>query len=408
MGRSYEQLSLEDRCEIARLQANGCSGRQIAAALDRAPSTISRELRRNRGVEVGYKPSYAQEQARARRWVGSRLERQPGLRRAVLLRLAHGWSPEQVAGRLAKERRRKVISYESIYRFVYAQIARTKDYRWRRYLPRGKSKRGLRGRRGGSSASFIEGRIPVSERPLAAASRDTHGHWEADLMMFAKYGQAVLTVHERKTRVILASRPRNKQAAPIARRLVRLFARLPSGLRQTITFDNGTEFAHHQRLHRLAIKTFFCDPYAPWQKGGIENAIGRMRRFLPRKTDLATLSPRRFNALIDAYNNTPRKCLDFSTPAEAFSKVLHFECESTFPLARERTGGSRAERYCERILGSSTSRTASPNRLKPNTASVMASPGKIAIHGAVSAYSSAPPWSIRPQAGVGSCTPRPR
>ena len=111
---------------------------------------------------------------------------------------------------------------------------------------------------------------------------------------------------------------------------------MPAQLRKTITFDNGTEFARHQMLHRLAIKTFFCDPYAPWQKGGIENAIGRMRRFIPRKTDLATLPNKRFTALLNTYNNTPRKCLDFKTPAEAFSEVLHFECESTFPPSRER------------------------------------------------------------------------
>ena len=123
-----------------------------------------------------------------------------------------------------------------------------------------------------------------------------------------------------------------------ARKLKRLFTNLPKPLRRTITFDNGTEFANHHELHSLAIKTFFCDPYAPWQKGGIENAIGRMRRFLPRKTDLATLPHRRFLALVCAYNNTPRKCLDFKTPAEAFSKVLHFECESTSPLPRGRTG----------------------------------------------------------------------
>jgi IS30 family transposase len=336
MGRRYKQLSLEDRCEIARLQADGRSDRQIAAALDRSASTISRELRRNGGRHVGYKPSYAHQQTRARRWAGSRLERDPALRRAVLRRLARGWSPEQVAGRMARELRRKVISYESIYRFIYAQIARTKDYRWRRYLPRGKSKRGLRGRKGGSSASFIKARIPVSKRPSGAQGRRRYGHWEADLMMFSKYGQAVLTVHERKSRILLATRPRTKAAKPIARKLVRLFATLPPRLRRTITFDNGTEFARHDKLHRLAIKTFFCDPYAPWQKGGIENAIGRMRRFMPRKTDLATLPSKRFIALVSAHNNTPRKCLDFSTPAEAFSKVLHFDCESTPRLSRGR------------------------------------------------------------------------
>jgi len=334
MGRSYEQLSLEDRCEIARLQAQGHSIRQIAANLDRPASTISRELKRNRGTQV-YKPSYAQEQARARRWKGSRLERELGLRRAVLERLAAGWSPEQIAGRLSRDQGRKVISYESIYRFIYAQVPRTKDYRWRHYLPRGKSKRGFRGRRGGSSARFIEGRVSVSERPPDVADRTTPGHWEADLMLFSRYGQAILTVHERKSRLLLATRPPNKAASGVARQLVRLFVNMPPELRRTITFDNGTEFARHRALHRLAIKTFFCDPYAPWQKGGIENAIGRMRRFMPRKTDLATLPNKRFKALIAAYNNTPRKCLDFRTPAEAFSEVLHFECESTFPLSRE-------------------------------------------------------------------------
>ena len=336
MGQGYEQLSLEDRCEIARLQADGRSVRQIAAALDRPPSTVARELKRNSSRQFGYKPGYAQEQTRARRWKGSRLEREPGLRQAVLDRLAQGWSPEQVAGRLAYEAGRRVISYESIYRFIYTQMARHKDYRWRRYLPRAKSKRGRRGRKGGSSASLIEARVSLSERPPDAADRKTPGHWEADLMLFSKYGQAILTVHERQSRLLIAMRPANKMADPIARHLTALFAKLPPRLRRTVTFDNGTEFARHRRLHRLAIETFFCDPYAPWQKGGIENAIGRMRRFIPRKTDLATLSNQRFQALVAAYNNTPRKCLDWKTPAEAFSQVLHFECESTSPLSRGR------------------------------------------------------------------------
>jgi IS30 family transposase len=251
-------------------------------------------------------------------------------------RLASGWSPEQVAGRLALDQRRKVISYESIYRFIYAQLARTKDYRWRRYLPRGKSKRGCRGRKGGGSPNFIEGRVSVAERPIEASNRTTCGHWEADLMMFAKYGQAILTVHERKSRLLLAIRLVSKAAHGVARHLVQLFSSLPQPLRQTVTFDNGTEFARHLALHSLAIETFFCDPYAPWQKGGIENAIGRMRRFIPRKTDLATLSASHFRRLVAAYNNTPRKCLDFQTPAETFAQVLHFECESTFPRSRGR------------------------------------------------------------------------
>ena len=337
MGRSYDQLSLDDRCEIARLSANGSSVRQIAAALDRSPSTISRELKRNRGVQVGYKPSYAQRRTRARRWTGSRLEREPDLRRAVMERLASGWSPEQVAGRLAREHGRKVISYESIYRFIHAQMARTKDYSWRRYLPRGKSKRGRRGRKGGGSASFIEGRISLAKRPIEAADRKTAGHWEADLMMFSKYGQAVLTVHERTSRAV-AGYPSRQQGCPRRRPPSPASVRCLAGCDCVRPSPSTTAPSSLVTcaLHELEIETFFCDPYAPWQKGGIENAIGRMRRFLPRKTDLATLPNRRFRRLVAAYNNTPRKCLDFRTPAESFAQVLHFECESTSPLSRGR------------------------------------------------------------------------
>jgi IS30 family transposase len=361
MGRSYDQLSLDDRCEISRLSANGSSIRQIAAALDRSPSTISRELKRNSGAQVGYRSSYANQQSRARRWKGMRLERDERLRAAVLERLASGWSPEQIAGRLARDQGRKVICHETIYRFIYAQLARTRDYRWRRYLPRGKSRRGCRGRRGGSPASFIEGRVSVAKRPPEANDRKTCGHWEADLMMFAKYGQAILTVHDRKSRLLLATRLASKAANGVASHLVDLFGAIPQPLRRTVTFDNGTEFARHLALHDLQIETFFCDPYAPWQKGGIENAIGRMRRFIPRKTDLATLSNARFRKLVAAYNNTPRKCLDFSTPAEAFAQMLHFECESTSPPSRGRHRGCGAYRAMSRVIARRRSRRSNPS-----------------------------------------------
>lgn len=335
MGRHYDQLSLEERCEISRLHEDGKSLRQIAAALDRAPSTISRELRRNRGNQVGYQPSYAAQQAKARRWSGARLERDAGLRDLVLGCLARGFSPEQVSGWLARQQGGLRISHESIYRFIYAQIRRTKDYRWRRYLPRAKSKRGWRGRKGGSPASFIRDRRPIAKRPDTANDRTQPGHWEADLMLFKTYGQAVLVAHERTSRLIILARQPNKAAAPTAQRLLTWFTDLPDYMRRTITFDNGTEFAQHYKLTKtIQMQTFFCDPHAPWQKGGVENAIGRMRRYLPRKTDLATLSTQTLNTYVAAYNNTPRKCLDYLSPAEAFLKLinpLHFKCESTFP-----------------------------------------------------------------------------
>jgi IS30 family transposase len=335
MGKRYGQLGIEERCEIARLQGEGASIRQIAANLDRSPSTIARELNRNSGRQVGYQARYAEQQARARRWSGSKLERNRELRVKVLGLLARGWSPEQVAARLSRENGCTVISYETIYRFIYAQMAREKNYAWRYYLPRAKSKRGWRGRKGGSPASFIAHRRPLSQRPKEAEDRQTPGHWEADLMLFSTYGQAVLTLHERYSRLLIAVRLPSKAAEPTAKAMADILAPLPPQWRQTVTFDNGTEFALHYKLHALDIQTFFCDTYSPWQKGGVENAIGRMRRLLPRKTDLANISDEQFTVLVQLYNNTPRKCLDFRSPAEVFwNQPLHFKCESTSPPSR--------------------------------------------------------------------------
>ena len=329
MGTHYHHLTLEDRCDLARLHADGRSLRQIAAALDRPPSTVAREMKRNRSRIQGYQPRYAEQQARARRWRGAKLDRDASLRTTVLTHLQQGWTPEQVAGRLARDAGRSVISHETIYRFLYAQITRTKTYAWRHYLPHAKATRGRRRKRR-SPAALMAHRRPLADRPAAAADRQTPGHWEADLMLFRTYGQAVLTLHERTSRLLLAVRPPGKAAAPIAHALTHLLTPMPPDGRQTVTFDNGTEFACHHHLHALGIETFFCDPYAPWQKGGVENAIGRLRRTLPRKTDLATLSDQRFHHLVHAYNHTPRKCLGYATPAEIFiHQVLHLKCEST-------------------------------------------------------------------------------
>ena len=332
MEKRYSQLGIEERCEISRLRTKGYSIRQIASALDRSPSTVAREINRNTSKQSGYKPVYADQQSRARRWTGSKLDRDSALRSKVLSLLKRGWSPEQVSGRLRLDNGRSVISYETIYRFIFAQIARTKDYDWRHYLPRAKSKRGFRSRKGSSSASFIAHRRPLDERPEEANDRQTLGHWEADLMLFTSRKQAILTLHERHTRLLVTVRISGKHAEPIAKSMQEILAPLPPQWRQTVTFDNGTEFARHYELHDLNIETFFCDTYSPWQKGGVENAIGRMRRTLPRKTDLATITDDNFIKLIQAYNNTPRKCLDFRTPAELFwNKLLHFKCESICP-----------------------------------------------------------------------------
>ena len=336
MGQRYSQLSYEERCAIAHLRAEGRSIRQIAATLDRPPPTIARELKRNGAKADGYRALYAQQQARARRWCGSLLDRDEELRAKVLERLRRGWSPEQVANRLAREEGKQVISHESIYRFVYAQIARTKDYSWRELLRRGKWRRGRRRRGGSSSARTILHRRPLSERPAAVADRQEFGHWEADGMQFGRSGETVLMLHERHSRLLIGVRLPSRAAAPVAEAIAAVLGPLPPEFRRTVTFDNGTEFAHHYKLHAHGIKTYFCDTYSPWQKGGVENAIERMRWWLPRKTDVGALSAGQFTAPLQAYNNTPRKCLGYRTPAEVLrDQVLHFECEFTFPPARE-------------------------------------------------------------------------
>jgi IS30 family transposase len=331
MGKHYRHLGLEERCQVAELHKAGQSIQQIAAALDRSPSSISRELKRNRGVQVGYKPTYAQEQAAARRWKGSRLERNAELRQLVLDRLKGGWSPEQIAGWLARTKAATRISYETIYRFIYDQIRRTNDGSWRHYLPRAKGKRGRRRRASRSSVSLIKGRASIALRPPEVERRATFGHWEADLMLFATPGQAILVSQERKSRAVLSAKQPGKAAALTAERLLAWFESIDPQLRRTITFDNGTEFAQHLLLvDQLDIQTFFCDPHCPWQKGAIENTIGRLRRFLPRTTNTSTIDHGTLNAIIAAYNNTPRKCLGFQTPAEVLlAQLLHFKCEST-------------------------------------------------------------------------------
>ena len=335
MGKHYRQMSIEERCEVARLQREGFTLRQIAASLDRAASTVSRELRRNGSRTQGYRPVYAQQQAAARRWRGCRLDRDSDLRERVMSGLKADWSPEQVAGRLALERGRRVVSPETIYRFVHAQGRRVKDYAWFRLLPQGRTKRGLRRRRG-HPASRIRLRRPLAERPQEAEDRSVPGHWEADLMLCGNRGQSLLVMQERHSRLILGQVMLGKSAEPMAQVMSQLLECLPPQWRRTVTLDNGSEFAQHYRLHELGIETFFCDTHSPWQKGGVENANRRLRRYLPRKTDLAKLPEEEALGVFQACNNTPRKCLGYRTPAEIFSdQVLRLKCESTFPLSRE-------------------------------------------------------------------------
>ena len=277
---------------------------QIAAALDRQPSTVARELKRNAGSKVGYEPSYAQAQTAARRWTGSRLERDDGLRETILDRLADGWSPEQVCGRLARAAGHPVISHETVYRFVYAQLKRTNDRRWRYCLPRAEYRRGWRTRGGWPRQTD---RSAIHDRPAVIATRRQAGHWEADAMLFSRAGQPVLVAPERHSRLTIAARQDSLEADPVARAPTRLLRPLPAPLRRPITFDDGTGFYRHQRIGRRPGADTSCDLHAPWQKGGIGTAIGRLRRDLPRKTDIAALPRNHLDTILAAHDNTPEE-----------------------------------------------------------------------------------------------------
>lgn len=326
MGHRYKQLSLRERVQIELWRGEGRSLRWMGRALGRSASTLSRELRRNSRRTRQWPGGYDGERAnglavRRRQWDKRfKLARQPDLRALVRDGLAMGRSPEQIAGRLALEHGSALISHESIYRFIYHRST-LKDY-WHRLLPRAKSRRGRLGKRGGSPASLMSRRRSIAQRPAEADDRSAPGHLEVDLMAFSRSGQFVLVTFERASRTVTLTRLPDKTAATVRGILSAQLAAIPRALRRSMTFDNGTEFALHYKLScKLTLGTFFCDPHAPWQKGGIENTIGRLRKWLPRRTDLDAISPQQLTAIADAYNHVPRKCLAFRTPSEVLSTI---------------------------------------------------------------------------------------
>ena len=313
---SYRHLTAEERDRIAALQAEGQSVRAIAQALGRSPATISRELRRNALASGAYRPTIAEGSYLLRRQRPAVLERDPALADYVTDRLAEGWTPEQIAGRLKRgvERGLRYVSTETIYAWIFRPAQKTAKL-WR-YLPRGKAKRGRR--RARDSKDRIRDKVHVSERSASAAARAEPGHWEADLVI-CKHARPVLVLHERKTRLTLMARLMGKTAAETIAVMMAVLKRLTMPMRGSVTFDNDTTFARHSLLRGLvSATTYFCDAYASWQKGSVENAIGRLRPDLPRKTPLNRYADQDIEDIIMNYNDTPRKCLGFQSPFEAF------------------------------------------------------------------------------------------
>ena len=319
--RHYTHLNLEERTMISLCYNKGLSLGEISKAVGRSKSTLSRELRRNRNKQE-YVAATACKRYISRRQRTCRLDQDESLRSYVIDRLREGLSPEAISLRLKYYGHLEEIAYvspESIYQWLYRPSQ--KKEKLHKLLMRGHGNRGHRKRVHGSK---IKGRTSIHERPEAAQDRQEIGHWEVDLMAFLRNSQHMLVIHERKTRYTAAIKLANKTAAETLKALLNFFQGLPNDLLKTITFDNGTEFAYHQNLSdALEVPTYFCDVYASWQKGGIENMNGRFRRDLPRKTDLKAMDDKEFEQIILNHNLMPRKCLEAKSPIEALAKYLN-------------------------------------------------------------------------------------
>jgi IS30 family transposase len=321
-------LTLGERERVAVLKAEGLSLRAIARALGRAASTVSRELRRNALPKGGYLPVHAEGCYLARRQRQAVLERDAKLGRFVRERLLEGWTPEQIAGWLGRgeERGLRPVSTETIYAFVH-RAGRKAEKLWK-LLPRGRARRGRRRARPARNA--IAERRSIHDRPAEVEKRQEAGHWEGDLLI-CRRTRPVLVLKERKTRFVLAARLAGKSAAETVAIMMAVFRRLDPRLRASVTFDNDTAFARHGLLaSACAMATWFCDAYASWQKGAVENANGRLRRDLPRDLDLDALGDAELQEIILSHNLTPRKCLGFLTPLQALLKELGKDVQIRF------------------------------------------------------------------------------
>jgi transposase, IS30 family len=320
MGTSYSHLSLEERCRLRGMMEMGLSLSEMARRLGRHRSTVRRELARNRSADGGYRPDSAARRAWARKLRGSRIMRSTHLRAHVEDRLAMGWFPEQIAGRMELDGSEHRVSAESIYRHAYSRVGRGAGLP--RLLAQRKPKRGRR-RRNGRREPAIPNRTPIHQRPTKAHLRSQFGHWEGDLMHFRRQRDILLTLQERRSRLTLARRLLGKDAELATEAIAAELGGLPAKARRTITHDNGGEFARHKAVTAaIGLDAYFCDPHSPWQRGSIENANGRLRRDLPRKTKLGDYSDADIDDVIWNLNATPRKCLGYRTPIEAFAANL--------------------------------------------------------------------------------------
>ena len=325
--RSKIALTLAEREEISRAVAEGQSVRSIAARLDRAPSTVSREIKRN-GGRANYRAAEADDAAwnRALRPKACKLREDRALARTVADKLRLLWSPEQIAGWLKHTYPREShrVSHETIYRSLFIQARGALKKELLQHLRRTRGMR--RSRHYTQKTTDTHGRIidavSISERPAVVEDRAVPGHWEGDLL-FGDRSSQIATLVERQTRYVMLVKVASNDTATVVNALIKNARKLPQELYKSLTWDRGHEMAGHKRFTLATdIQVYFCDPRSPWQRGSNENTNGLLRQYLPKGIDISSYSQAKLNAVARQLNERPRKTLGYRAPAEMFSHTV--------------------------------------------------------------------------------------
>lgn len=327
----FKHLTIEEREKIQSMMWEKKSIREIAKAIGRSPSSISREVNKNVPLHRSYRPRLAQERAEVKRTSRGRKLRLKSqfIRRYVIKKLREGLSPEQISGRLTKDHSDLSISHEAIYQYIYNQVHREgrgelkrHHHDLRKYLKRRHKRRQKKGMRKSQRIWRPKG-ISIDERPKEVETRVVLGHWETDSMVSKKSRVGLNTLVERKTGLVFITRIVDGTSETTKDAVIERLGSLPQRFRKTITSDNGSEnFAYDETQQELGIEWYFAHPYHSWERGTNENTNGLIRWYLPKGTDFATISDETIKAIETALNNKPRKRLGWKTPLEAFNESV--------------------------------------------------------------------------------------
>lgn len=328
--RQYQQLQPEDRVTLASLVQQKFGIRKMAGVLNRSPSTISRELRRNTGT-AGYASVQAREQSTHRRQAARptvKLHADALLFDVVCHFLRLWWSPEQIALTLAHifpKGHEHRVSHETIYNCIYAQPVGELRKELIACMRQAHNKRVPRSK-GQDRRGQIPDMLSIHVRPPEIEDRQFPGHWEGDLIKGAANASAVGTLVERTSRlVMLVKLPEFKpaSAANVLQAFTDKLLSIAQPMRLSMTYDQGREMAMHKELSkRTGIAVYFCDPHSPWQRGSNENMNGLVRQYLPKGTDLSVYSQEHLDAIADQINDRPRKGLGVRSPLAVYRELL--------------------------------------------------------------------------------------